>query len=188
MSLAWFKECRAALDSIAANPLRERYGIENAAHRSELLDKLAEVNPALLLGIGDTLQLGRPTMATSAVIGALADLRGDMPWLFVGEPLRADLVKLEVHDRYRGSCTADQLAYVTAEVDRALCEVRRRRLWQLLRARTERGEEWPDLGSDWAYPKIVLPKFTVIPTAPRVDRAPPPAPTRSRHGFRAMHR
>jgi len=37
MSLAWFKECRAALDTLAAEPLHQRYGIEDATHRRKRL-------------------------------------------------------------------------------------------------------------------------------------------------------
>jgi len=189
MSLAWFKECRAALDTLAAEPLRQRYGIEDATHRRELLDKLAETNSALLLGIGDTLQLGCPTMATTAVIGALADLRADIPWLFVGTPYKKELADLIIALDFGGVVLSHQHEYVHSSTARATVDDNRRRLWDILRKLHEAGKPWPDLGDDWAHPRLVIPKaIQVTRTPPRRDRAPPAVRAPARHGFRRMCR
>lgn len=190
MSPAWLAECRAALDELADGRLQRVFGIAEKAHRHELLDRLAETNPLLIVAIGDTLRLGQPSLATGAVATALVDLRGDEPEMFVGSPSPDDLTNLVVLTRYGDAGTdADMRLSIFSDCERLGVEGRRRLLWQVLREMRERGETLPDFGPRPAQPKLSgLPKPRIAPTPKRLPKPVPIFVQAPKPALRALHR
>lgn len=166
--------------------------IADLSHRRDLTDALVGFDPEILLAVMKASRLGVPEHARRAVVATLTDMLTADPILLIGAPLPRDLVTLEILERFYGSCTSDQHAYLVAEAGRNTRETNRRRFQDLLRQRAARGEELPDCGENPAEPSITWPNgkphIAITQTPRRIDHAPVPGPVRSRHGFRAVHR
>lgn len=187
-----FADARALVDAHAATAFDAGLRVADKSHQREIVDALIDFDPEILLAVMKASRLGVPEQARYAVVATLTDMLTADPILLIGAPLPKDLVTLEILERFYGSCTSDQHAYLVAEAGRNTRETNRSRFQALLRQRAARGEELPDCGDNPAEPTITWPTgkppITIIAAPPRVDRAPPPAPARSRHGFRQLHR